>query len=218
MSHPLLTTSKKKFDVLDLGLCDYREYLKLQQELFKTVVLGNSRSILVFCEHSPVITLGRAGKRENILRKNEELKIRGIEVVNINRGGDVTLHLPGQLVVYPIFDLHAFGKDIRNFLRNLEEAAILLLEDCGIRARRRASLGAGVWVGKKKIASIGIAISRWVTNHGLGLNINCDLDLFSLIRPCGQDIMMTSMSELGCFDIKMPEIKTAIASKFDKVF
>lgn len=212
-----ISTQKLNFDVLDLGLCNYREYLEVQQNLFQAAALGSSRSAIILCEHKPVITLGRAGKRKNILKREEELSALGIEIVNVTRGGDVTLHLPGQLVVYPIFDLRVFGKDIKNFLRNLEETMILLLRDYGIQAGRKTQT-TGVWVRGKKIVSIGIAISRWITAYGLSLNVNCNLDLFSLIRPCGQDIMMTSMLAVGSPKINMLEIKKKVISKFEKVF
>ncbi len=183
-----------EFKILDLGLIDYSQALVLQDKLFQGVLSGASLSTLVLCEHYPVITLGRSSHAENILKTESELKKRDISIYNVSRGGDVTLHLPGQLVVYPIFNLKLLGRDIHKFLRALEEAVIRLLADYGISGRRIEGLS-GVWVGKKKISSLGIAINRWIVTHGLSLNINCDSALFSLIRPCGQNIMITTMEK-----------------------
>ena len=132
------------FSVLDLGLIDYQECLLLQKDLSGRVFEGKSQSSLILCRHNPVITLGRRAKRENILSP-EKLASLGIGVIDTNRGGDVTLHLPGQLVIYPVFDLRVFGRDIGCFLRALEQAALLLLADYGIAAKRgiRARRGVG---------------------------------------------------------------------------
>lgn len=214
-------TSKEagfNFETLDLGLVDYDETLSFQKSLAKDVAAGIRQSTLILCEHNPVITLGRQARKENILRSEAELTAAGIKIVNTNRGGGATLHLPGQLIVYPVFDLRRSGRDIHMFLRNLEAALILLLEDYGIRACRHEGL-TGVWVSARKIASIGIAISHWVTTHGLSLNVNCALDFFSLIKPCGLDIMMTSMAELKELNsLKMEEIREKLIEKFQQVF
>lgn len=204
------------FRVLDLGLIDYEASLSLQQELLRDISRGTRQSALILCEHKPVITLGRLADKRNILRPDEELKTLGIAIKNVTRGGDVSLHMPGQLIAYPVFDLRLLDRDIHSFLRKLERAVILLLQGFGIEAQARSGL-TGVWVNNKKIASIGIAVSRWITYHGLSLNVDCNLDLFSLIRPCGQDIMMTSMArEKGRLDSN--EIKSCIADKFCEVF
>ena len=228
------------FSVLDLGLIDYQECLLLQKDLSGRVFEGKSQSSLILCRHNPVITLGRRAKRENILSP-EKLASLGIGVIDTNRGGDVTLHLPGQLVIYPVFDLRVFGRDIGCFLRALEEAVILLLADYGIAAKRESGLGAkesigrtenrqkviikgdflaGVWVRERKIASIGIAVSRWITTHGLSLNVTGGLDLFSLIRPCGRDIMMTSIEKEVQVKtaVLMDEIKNRAVEKFGLFF
>jgi lipoate-protein ligase B len=148
---------------------------------------------LIICQHYPVITLGRGADRKNILADERELKKRNIPVYEIERGGDVTYHGPGQLVVYPIYNLSFFQRDIHLFLRKLEEMAITVLEEFGISPQRLPGL-TGVWVGEKKIASIGIAIKNWITFHGLAINIKQDdLANFSLVRPCGLDITMTSL-------------------------
>lgn len=214
----ILERSGFNFEVLDLGLIDYRQALSFQKSLARDVAAGIRQSTLILCEHNPVITLGRQARKENILKAEAELTAAGIKIVNTNRGGDVTLHLPGQLIVYPVFDLRRSGRNIHIFLRNLEEAVILLLEDYGIRGHRQEGL-TGVWVQRRKIASIGIAISHWVTTHGLSLNVDCGLDLFSLIKPCGLDIMMTSMAELkGLTALKMDRIKEKMINKFCHLF
>ncbi|OGX60754.1 MAG: lipoyl(octanoyl) transferase [Omnitrophica WOR_2 bacterium RIFOXYC2_FULL_45_15] len=206
------------FEVLDLGLIDYQKGFSWQQDLVNEIASGKRKGVLIFCEHSPVITLGRSAKKENVLKPGEQLKSLGIEVVAANRGGDVTLHLPGQLVVYPVFNLRYLGRDIGLFLRNIEKAVISLLNDYRIKATALEG-STGVWVEQKKIASIGIAVKNWVAYHGVSLNINCNLDLFSLIRPCGQDIIMTSMARFIHFnDLNVSEIKIKLADKFKQVF
>lgn len=206
------------FSVLDLGLVDYETSLSIQQELARDISLGKRASVLLLCEHNPVITLGRLADKKNILIPDKELNARGITIRNSARGGDVTLHLPGQLVVYPVFDLRLLGRDIHSFLRALERAAVLLLLGYGIEARTKAGL-TGVWVEDKKIASIGIAVSRWIAYHGMSINVNCGLDLFSLIRPCGQDIMMTSILNENSADAPdMGAVKKRAADKFFEVF
>ncbi len=206
------------FSVLDLGLIDYQECLLLQRDLSGRIFEGEGQSSLILCRHNPVITLGRLAKRENILSP-ERLVSLGVGVIDTNRGGDVTLHFPGQLVIYPVFDLRVFGRDIGCFLRKLEQAVILLLEDYGIAARRETGF-TGVWVGERKIASIGIAVSRWITTHGISLNVSEDLDLFSLIRPCGRDIMMTSVEKEARVKtgFSMDEVKDKAVEKFSLIF
>src|SRR3990167_409718 len=206
------------FELLDLGLIDYQKGLSLQQDLLREVASGKIKSVLTFCEHNPVITLGRSAKKENVLKPGEQLKSLGIEVVAANLGGDVTLHLPGQLVVYPVFNLRYLGRDIGLFLRNMEKAVISLLNDYRIKAAALEG-STGVWVERKKIASIGIAVKNWVAYHGVSLNINCNLDLFSLIRPCGQDIIMTSMARfLSPDDLSIGEIKSRLSDNFRQEF
>lgn len=207
------------FDILDLGLIDYGQAFSLQQKLREDIRDNKKRSALLLCEHYPVITLGRSYRQENILKPQDEIKSLGVDIFCTDRGGNVTLHSPGQLVIYPVFDLCLFGRDINKFLRGLEEVAISLLADFGLLAKRKEGC-AGVWIGDKKIASMGIAIRHWISTHGLSLNVNCDLSLFSLIRPCGQDIIMTSLARerRGNCCLSIPEIKRIIIDKFSKVF
>ncbi|MFA5096129.1 MAG: lipoyl(octanoyl) transferase LipB [Candidatus Omnitrophota bacterium] len=186
------------FKVIDLGLVDYAESWARQKELFSSVRAGLQRHALLICRHHPVITIGRSGDKKNILVPDVELRNRSVATYAVERGGDVTYHGPGQLTIYPIFNLAYLKKDIHWFLRRLEELVIRGLDDFGIKAGR--SPGAtGVWVEGRKIASIGISIRNWISFHGLSVNITRDdLENFSLIRPCGMDIMVTSMeSETG---------------------
>ena len=134
-------------------------------------------------------------------------------VHHIDRGGDITLHAPGQLVVYPILDLTNFGKDLRSYLRQLEQVAIDLLGDFDIVASRFSGQ-TGVWTGKKKIESIGIGVRKWISFHGLAVNVNTDLKLFSMIKPCGLDVEMTSMSQMNKKSIDIEEVKERIVASF----
>lgn len=182
--------------VIDLGMADYNQAYAYQKERLK---LRQARAVpdtLIFCRHKPVFTIGRSGSRDNIKVSNQLLDRLRVEVCYTDRGGDVTYHGPGQLIVYPIFDLKNYGRDVHLFLRNLEEVVIRFLGHLGIDASRREGY-TGVWVKKAKIASIGIGISRWVSFHGLGVNIWPENEYFSMINPCGlKDVHMTSVAEL----------------------
>lgn len=202
------------FAVLDLGLIDFGTALQLQKDIFSRVKDAKIPGALILCQHYPVITLGRPPDKSHLLVLEEELKSKGIEVYQIERGGSVTYHGPGQLTVYPIFDLSYFKKDLHFFLRRLEQVVIDLLLDYGVCAERRFGL-TGVWVEDKKIASIGIAVRRWITFHGLSINIKKDdLANFKLIRPCGMDIEMVSVESVLGRSIEIEEIKNNIIQKF----
>jgi len=158
------------YNVVDLGLTDFASAWQKQKEFFPAVRSGACEPTVIFCRHHPVITLGSRAKRENILASETELKERGIRVYNIERGGEVTYHGPGQLIAWPVVDLRLFKRDIHLFLRHLEEIAIGLLGDFGVKGQRRDGF-TGVWIGEKKVASIGIAIKNWISFHGLSVNI-----------------------------------------------
>jgi lipoate-protein ligase B len=143
-----------------------------------------------------------------VLADSRELERRGIDLLRIDRGGEVTLHAPGQLVIYPILRLERFHQDLKDYLLKLEELVIDLLRDFGIVANGLAG-NRGVWVGERKIASIGIGVKRWVSFHGLALNVNTDLKLFTLIRPCGLTVEMTSLNQLLGREVDMGQLKTA---------
>jgi len=200
--------------VFNIGLIDFLKGLEFQQEVFEQVKHGYFSSALILCRHYPVITVGRSGKRENIKLSESQLHAQGVAVCQVSRGGDVTYHGPGQLMAYPICNLSFLKNDIHAFLRMLEQVVISLVEEFGIVAERKEGL-TGVWVGNKKIASLGIAVSHWITFHGFALNVTQDdLQNFSFIRPCGMDIKMTSMeSELGR-KISCDALHEAMARRF----
>lgn len=185
--------------VVGLGRMPYGEALTLQRDLARRRIAGTlDRDLLLLVEHPPVITLGRGFHAEHLPTPREFLAARGVELYDIERGGDVTYHGPGQLVAYPIFDLTGHRQDLHWFLRQLEEALIRTVDAFGITGERNPGL-TGVWTGGRKIASIGIHVKQWVTWHGVALNVTTDLSYFDLIVPCGiPDVQMTSIQrELG---------------------
>jgi lipoate-protein ligase B len=182
--------------VIDLGRRAYGGVLALQRELCRRRVTGEAtEDVLLLVEHEPVITLGRGTRAASLPIPSAELERRGVEVAEVERGGDVTYHGPGQLVGYPILDLAGHRKDLHWYLRSLEDALVLGLGRQGIEAERRPGL-TGVWTAGRKIASIGIHVKQWVTFHGFALNVFTDLSAFDLIVPCGlEGVVMTSVAE-----------------------
>ncbi len=189
----------------------------MQLEILGQRIQDKCPDTLILCEHPAVFTSGRLGREENILAGKEALEKADLEVLRVNRGGDITFHGPGQLVVYPIFDLTSHKKDLKYFLSKLEETAIKFLRDFGCSAFSKSGF-TGVWVGNKKIASLGIAVKKWVSFHGLAININTNLAYFSLIKPCGLDVEMTSLSDILKYKINMEQAKKALVDKFISVF
>ncbi len=181
-----------------LGTIDYAEAHRLQKELQRKRVGGEIGDIVLLLEHPPVLTMGRSAKGQHVLATPELLEARGIRVHEVGRGGDVTYHGPGQLVAYPIIDLKPDRKDVRKYVASLEETMIRTCADFGLAAGRVEGLN-GAWIGERKVGAVGVRISRWVTMHGLALNVNSDLREFEMIVPCGiQDRGVTSLStELG---------------------
>jgi lipoyl(octanoyl) transferase len=218
----------------NLGLIDYKEAWDYQEEIFRTTLnrkiqLRNAETTsptenyILFCEHPHVYTLGKSGDKENLLLNEKALQEHDAKYYEINRGGDITYHGPGQLVVYPIFDLDHFFSDIHKYLRYLEESVIQTLAEYGIEAGRVDGL-TGVWVdgdkqSARKICAIGVKSSRWVTMHGIGFNVNSDLSYFSHIIPCGiQDKSVTSMErELGR-KVSMSEVSEVLKNKIATQF
>ncbi len=203
----------------DWGLINYNEAWDRQRLLVSEIKSGRKKSTLVFCQHPTVITIGKTGTIDNVLQNVDYLNSRGVEVVYNNRGGDVTLHNPGQLVGYPIFNLKDFRTDLHWFLREIEAVIIELLASYGIASGRVEGL-TGVWIGNlRKICAIGLHCSGWVTSHGFALNVNNDMDEFSFIVPCGIDNKeVTSMSnELG-MNVAMDEVKRDCKKFFDSHF
>ena len=188
--------------VHDLGRRDYAEVLELQRSLCHQRQQGElTEALLLLVEHPPVVTMGRGTRPQSLPVSASELSGRGVEVFEVERGGDVTFHGPGQLVGYPIIDLRQHREDLHWYLRRIEGSLIEALETLGIAAGRQSGL-TGVWTSGRKIASIGIHVKQWVTFHGFALNVTTDLDYFDLIVPCGiQNVIMTSVAqELGRTD------------------
>ena len=202
--------------VEDWGLVDYSDAFKRQKVLVQSVIAG-APDHLILCEHPPVLTLGRMTDPASLLYQREDIEQRGVAIETVDRGGDVTLHAPGQLVIYPIFDLNDQGRDLKVYMQKLEEVAVDLLKNFGILAISISGLR-GVFVGEDKIISIGVGVRKWVTYHGLGINVNTDLSLFSLIKPCGLNVRMTSMQKLKGHAIPMKDVKTKIVERFQEHF
>ncbi len=202
--------------IQDWGLIPYQEALERQKQTVNRVIAGEG-PYLILCEHPAVLTMGRMTKQDSLLWALDDIKAVGVDVVPIDRGGDITLHAPGQLVVYPIFDLTDRGRDLKMFLEQLEHVVIDLLREFDILADS-VDGQRGVWVAKDKIASIGIGVRKWVTYHGVGLNVNIDLSLFRMIRPCGLDVRMTSIQKLKGSPIAMSVVKEKIVNRFYERF
>jgi len=192
--------------VHDLGLIDYETTFLLQKKIVHDVING-ADECLILCEHPPVITLGRLARAENIFLSEASLADRQIKKVHVDRGGDV----------YPILDLSRHTQDLHVYIRQIEQVAIDLLADFGILTFRNSGY-TGVWTGSKKIVSIGIAVKKWVAYHGFAVNLDIDLDLFALIRPCGLDVEITSVREILKEDINAIDFKRALIDKVSRIF
>jgi lipoate-protein ligase B len=204
--------------VYHLGLIEYRKAYHLQRELLQNRFDGEINDTILLLEHPPTITIGKSGKLENVLVSPAQLAREGISLFFTDRGGDVTYHGPGQLVAYPIIDLRQRGRDIHRYVHELEEVVIRALNDFSIEARRDDS-HAGVWVKDEEIAAIGLSIKRWITMHGIALNVNPNLGHFSLINPCGfPDRRATSMARLLSRDVPMEEVSQRLIAHFSDVF
>lgn len=224
-------------ECIDLGLIDYKAAWEYQERLFEPLVKQKldlhqqnldpktiTKNYVLLCEHPHVYTLGKSGEEKNLLINEEFLKSKGASFYKINRGGDITYHGPGQLVVYPILNLENFFTDIHKYLRYLEESVILTLNEYGIKAGRLDGL-TGVWldpenpVKARKICAAGVKCSRWITMHGIGFNVNTNLDYFNYIVPCGiTDKAVTSIEkELGK-PVNMDELKQKLMDNMANIF
>ncbi|HRZ39961.1 MAG TPA: lipoyl(octanoyl) transferase LipB [Candidatus Omnitrophota bacterium] len=203
---------KSNMNIEDLGLIPYEKAWQKQKEAVSRVIAGG-QECLFFCEHPPVLTLGRSASRKNLLVPPDELANRGIRVLDVDRGGDVTLHAPGQLVAYPILDLNRRGRDLHRYLHQLEEVGIDFLRGFGI-VSVRVSGKTGVWVKDRKLIAIGIGVRQWVAYHGIGINVKTDLSLFSLIRPCGLFEGVTSIEQCIGNAVDMAEAKDRLGKIF----
>ena len=203
-------------EVRHLGRLGYAEAFEMQHQLAERRKRGEICDQLLFVEHPHVITLGRNGHIENLLAGEEHLRGAGIEFHHTNRGGDITYHGPGQIVGYPILDLREWKRDVVAYVRTLEQVIIDTLQQFGISGERSEG-NTGVWVDGKKIAAIGIHISRWVTSHGFALNVSTDLSYFQYIVPCGLTKPVTSMRDLGC-SASREAVSTALTEQFSIQF
>lgn len=196
----------------------YTKALNLQLELHARCAAGELPGVLLLLEHDPVITKGvKAGASSNVLASPEILRREGVELVETDRGGDVTYHGPGQLVGYPIFPLRAMGLDLHGYLHTLEESIIDALAEFGLKGGRNGP--AGVWVGDKKVCSIGVAVRKWVTYHGFALNVAPNMSHFSLINPCGlQSAQISCLRDLLGTVPDMGDVRAACARGFQRNF
>jgi lipoyl(octanoyl) transferase len=204
--------------VHQLGLVDYGEGLRLQQELIAERKGGKIPDTLLLLEHPHVYTLGRNAQRANLLISHERMAQLGAELFETDRGGDITYHGPGQLVGYPIFDLTSHRRDIAWFMRSLEEVFLRVAKDYGIDAGRVAG-APGVWIGNDKLVALGVHISRWVTSHGFAFNVSPDLGYFDHIVPCGlKDKGVTSLARLLGREVSMDEAIERTIDHVGRVF
>ena len=208
----------KKGYIIDLGLIDYEKAWNLQHQLWAGRVEEKLPDLLLLLEHPHVITLGRRGNRSHLIASQEVLEAMKIPIFHVERGGDVTYHGPGQIVGYPIFNLRDYGYRLVRFVSQLEEVLLSVLADFQIGGRRDP-LNRGVWVNSEKIASVGVAIKRWVSFHGLSLNYETDLKYFELINPCGlEGKKMTSMAEILGTEISRNLLIERISFHFREIF
>ncbi|MFL5564450.1 MAG: lipoyl(octanoyl) transferase LipB [Gemmatimonadaceae bacterium] len=212
--------AERELWTVPLGRMGYGEALELQRSIARDRISGTiPQDVLLLLEHPPVVTLGRGAKEKHLVASPEFLQSKGVELFEVERGGDVTFHGPGQLVGYPIIDLKRHRQDLHWYLRTIEQALINTLEDYGIPGERNTAY-TGVWTRGKKIASIGVHARDWVTWHGFALNVTTDLSYFDLIIPCGIDgVVMTSVArELGVGDISIQDLRDRISAKFAEAF
>ena len=204
--------------IIDLGTMDYEKAWNFQHQLWSRRAEGNLPDLLLFLEHPHVITLGRRGNRSHLLASVEVLEAMKIPIFHVERGGDVTYHGPGQIVVYPILDLRAYEYRLIRYIDQLEEVIIRVLKDFKIEGKRD-SINRGVWVDEEKIASVGVAIKRWVSFHGFSLNYKTELKYFELINPCGlEGKKMTSMANILETEISRERLVERITFHVKQVF
>ena len=210
--------TNKKLTYRDLGTIDFRDAWDLQKDLFNSRYQKEINDTLLLLEHPHTYTLGKTADRKNLIAEDKFLNQNEISVYEIDRGGDITYHGPGQIVGYPIIDLTEWQEDTHKYLRALEEVIIKTCAEYNITGGRNPDY-TGVWVGDNKIAAIGIKVSRWITMHGFAFNVNTDLSLFDGIIPCGiKDKNVTSLqNELG-ITIDINEVKSIILKIFTEVF
>jgi lipoyl(octanoyl) transferase len=199
-----------------LGIVDYENALRLQNRLAEARGEEKIGDVLLLLQHPSVITMGKSGKVQNVLAP-QALQEKRIKVIFTDRGGDVTYHGPGQIVLYPILNLRMHGLSVPGYVWKLEETVIRLLDRFGVKARRIEKLR-GVWVENEKVAALGVHLSRWISKHGLALNVNTNLDPFDLINPCGTGRRATSMARILGRELPVEEIESLLIRSFAEVF
>jgi len=208
----------RKLNYCNIDVMDYKEAWELQKEVLDARHQNKIEDTLFLLEHNNTYTLGKIADKNNLIGSEDFLKKNNISVYDIDRGGDITYHGPGQIVGYPIIDLNDWEKDTHKYLRALEEVIILTCKQYGLKAERNSKY-TGVWIGNRKIAAIGIKVKRWITMHGFAFNVNPDLSLFNGIIPCGiNDKEVTSLTKEICNKVKISDVKKNILSNFKKVF
>lgn len=218
MSKPVNGVRTTCYAVMFPERLGFEEALAMQMKICELKKAGFAADVLLLLEHTPVVTLGRNGDWNNLLVSEETLRMRGVSRHHIDRGGDITFHGPGQLVGYPLLKLERHEQDVHLYMRNLEEAIICVLSEYGIDAGRQEKL-TGVWTSSGKICALGVHISRWITRHGLALNVNTDLSYYDLIVPCGlHGKQIASMqSILGC-EVDVREVAEKLLTHFGRIF
>ena len=210
----MIETQIDQIIIHDLGQRPYQEVWDYQKEIQAKRIAGEIEDTLLMVEHEPVYTLGKNANENHLLQSRDQ----SVDVFNIERGGDITFHGPGQLVGYPILDLSNYKKSVSWYMRTLEKIIIDTVSEFGIEAKRIEGL-TGVWVGDEKIAALGVRIRRWVTMHGFSINVNTDLTFYDGIIPCGIfDHGITSMEQLLCRPQDMEKVKKVVRSKFGYYF
>ena len=223
VSHPpgrsdIMNTMARELIVYRMGTVPYATAYEWQRVAAQRCIEGDPADAIIVLEHTPVVTMGRVADPKHVLASRATLADRGIDLVEADRGGDVTYHGPGQLVAYPILNLDRYRKDIGWYLRKLEETVIGVLDGFGIAGGRIDNL-TGVWVDGGKVAAIGVAIRRWVTYHGVALNVATNMDHFKLITPCGiPDRPVVSLRDILQRDVTVDEVAPQFVTRFADVF
>jgi len=209
-----------QINLLQLGKMDYLEALEIQCQLNEKVREGEIKETLILVEHPPVITIGKHGEHDHILLTPNQAENEGVELIQTDRGGDVTYHGPGQLVAYPILNLRNYKKDIHLYVWRLEEVIIRLLNnEYNVQAGRASGKYTGVWIGDEKITAIGVAVKKWVTMHGLAFNVNTNLEHFDWIIPCGlSDKRVTSLEKQIGKQADFNKVSEKVIHYFSEVF
>jgi len=207
-----------KCECIDLGRMRYDEAYKAQRRYIAHVKAKREKEYLLFVEHENVFTLGRGADWNNLLVDKDQAQLSGIDIVETDRGGEITYHGPGQIVCYPILNMQAHYKDVHKYMFDLEEIVIRTLSKYGI-ASQRVDGRVGVWTETGKICSVGVGFTKWITYHGLALNANVDLKYFNMINPCGfKDINITSMKTILKKDIDTGKLKHSLMRNFSDLF